>query len=53
MLLNFWIIWKNKLAAAMFAPQDIAIFRLFINKPYTKISSVFLGIAMAFILADI
>jgi hypothetical protein len=51
--LNFWIIWKNKLAAAMFAPQDIAIFRLFINKPYTKISSVFLGIAMALILADI
>jgi hypothetical protein len=51
--INFWIIWTNRLAAAMFAPQDIAIYRLFINKPYTKVCSVFLGIAMAFMLTDI
>jgi hypothetical protein len=53
MLLNFWIIWKNNLAAALFAPQDIMIFKIFITKPYTKICSVFLGVGMALMYRDI
>lgn len=52
-ILNFWLIWSNDLAAAMFAPQDIMIFSVFINKPYTKISSVFLGIGMALVFGEI
>jgi hypothetical protein len=32
------------MAAGLFAPQDIDIFRIFINKPYTKLYAVFLGI---------
>lgn len=46
-IVNFWIIWKNQLAAGLFAPQDITIFRIFVDKPYTKIYVVFLGILMA------
>lgn len=46
---NFFIIWKNKMAAGLFAPQDVLIFKLFINKPYTKIYAVALGIQMAHI----
>ena len=41
---NFYIIWKNQMAAGLFAPQDVLIFKLFINKPYTKIYAVALGI---------
>ena len=37
------------MSAGLFAPQDVAIFRLFVNKPYTKLYAVFLGIQMAFI----
>jgi hypothetical protein len=43
---NFWVIWANNQAAGLFAPQDKLIFDLFVNKPYTKICAVFLGIAM-------
>jgi hypothetical protein len=42
--INFWIIWKNHMAAGLFAPQDIEIFRLLVNKPYTKLYAAFLGI---------
>jgi hypothetical protein len=48
MVIIFWVIWHNQMAAGLFAPQDVAIFRLFVNKPYTKLYAVFLGIQMAF-----
>ena len=53
MVLNFCIIWKTGQAEAMFAPQDLMIFKIFINKPYTKLYSVFLGIGMGFLFLDI
>ena len=34
------------MAAGLFAPQDVLIFKLFINKPYTKIYAVALGVQM-------
>ena len=37
------------MAAGLFAPQDVLIFKLFINKPYTKIYAVALGIYMGFL----
>ena len=45
--INFYIIWSNKMAAGLFAPQDILIFKLFVIKPYTKFHAIFLGITMA------
>ena len=45
--INFYIIWANEMAAGLFAPQDILIFKLFVNKPYTKLHAVFLGMGMA------
>lgn len=47
--INFYVIWANKMAAGLFAPQDIFIFNLFVNKPYTKFHAIFLGIGMALI----
>lgn len=47
--INFWVIWSNDFSAGLFAPQDIMIFDYFIIKPYTKLSSVFLGIALALV----
>lgn len=35
------------MAAGLFAPQDVYIFKIFVNKPYTKFHAVFLGIGMA------
>lgn len=51
--INFYIIWANKMAAGLFAPQDVLIFKIFVNKPYTKFHAVFLGIGMALIYLDI
>ena len=45
--INFYIIWANEMAAGLFAPQDILIFKIFVIKPYTKFHAVFLGIGMA------
>ena len=52
-VINFVVIWTNNLAAGLFAPQDIDIFRLFVNKPYTKIYAISIGIALAFMFAHI
>lgn len=41
------------MAAGLFAPQDVLIFKIFVNKPYTKFHAVFLGIGMALIYLDI
>ena len=41
------------MAAGLFAPQDILIFKLFVIKPYTKFHAVFLGIGMALIYQEI
>lgn len=47
--INFYVIWSNEMAAGLFAPQDVYIFKIFVNKPYTKFHAVFLGIGMAVI----
>ena len=46
---NFYIIWKNNLAVALFNPNDLTAVMYFVNKPYTKIHAVANGIALAFI----
>lgn len=51
--INFYIIWANEMAAGLFAPQDILIFKIFVIKPYTKFHAVFLGIGMAIIYQNI
>ena len=51
--LNFWIIWYNEMAAGLFAPQDVFIFKIFVNKPYTKLYAVILGAAMALLYLSI
>ena len=47
--INAYVIASNDMAAGLFAPQDIYIFKLFVNKPYTKLHAVFLGVGMALI----
>lgn len=47
-ILNYFVISNNHMAAGLFAPQDVAIFRILVNKPYTKLYAIFLGIQMAF-----
>lgn len=49
MLINAYVITKNGLTAGLFNPKDIMIFEYFVNKPYTKLYAVFLGIGMALI----
>jgi len=39
--------------AGLFAPQDVLIFKLFINKPYTKLYAVAMGIYMGYIYKSI
>ena len=51
--INFYIIWHNEIAQGLFAPQDVLAFKIFINKPYTKFSAIFLGIGMALIYESI
>ena len=45
--INFYVIWANNMATGLFAPQDIYIFHIFVNKPYTKLHAVFIGIGTA------
>lgn len=49
----FIVIWDNKMATGLFAPQDKDIFRVFLNKPYTKLHSVVIGIALGFIFFEV
>jgi len=51
--LNYFIFYWYNLAAGLFAPADLGAFRWFINKPYTKIHAVALGILLACILKSI
>lgn len=51
--INFYVIWHNEMAAGLFAPQDILIFKIFVIKPYTKFHAVFLGIGMAIVYQSI
>ena len=41
------------MATGLFAPQDKDIFRVFLNKPYTKLHSVAIGMALAFVFIEI
>lgn len=53
MAINFTVIWVNKMAAGLFAPQDVLIFKIFIIKPYTKIHAVFMGMILANLFEEI
>lgn len=52
-LINAYIIWKNNMAAGLFAPQDVYIFKIFVNKPYTKLHALFLGLGMGLLFLSI
>jgi hypothetical protein len=52
-VINFIVMYANNMAAGLFAPQDIMIFKIFVNKPYTKIHAVGFGILLAYIFNDI
>jgi len=43
-VINFGVSWANNFAVGLFAPQNITIFKGFINKPYTKLHAVALGV---------
>ena len=45
--INYRVIYVNNMAAGLFAPQDISIYKLWLNKPYTKLHSVALGMLLA------
>jgi peptidoglycan/LPS O-acetylase OafA/YrhL len=45
----FCIVWKHNLAEAIFNSADLYAVMFFLNKPYTKIHAVSIGMAMAFI----
>jgi peptidoglycan/LPS O-acetylase OafA/YrhL len=45
--INYHVIYVNNMAAGLFASQDILIYKLWLNKPYTKLHSVALGMFMA------
>ena len=57
MALGSWISYKvlltNDMSAGLFAPQDIIIFKVWLNKPYTKLHCLAWGIAMAKLFAHI
>lgn len=44
--LSYHILYENNMAAGLFAPQDVAIYKLWLNKPYTKLHCVALGMFM-------
>ena len=45
--ISFHILYSNNMAAGLFAPQDILIYKLWLNKSYTKFPSVALGLWLA------
>lgn len=51
MALGSWISYRvlltNDMSAGLFAPQDIIIFKVWLNKPHTKLHCLAWGIAMA------
>ena len=51
--INFFVVWYNNMDPGLFAPQDKLAFHIFINKPYTKIYAVFLGIGTALMYSSI
>ena len=52
-VINAYVIWKNNMAAGLFAPQDVLIFKIFVNKPYTKLHAIFLGLGMGLLFLSI
>jgi hypothetical protein len=46
-LINYRIIYNNSLSVALFDPENILIFKFFINKAYSKITPVALGLLAA------
>ena len=44
---SFHILYSNNMAAGLFAPQDIDIYKLWLNKSYTKFHCVALGLWLA------
>jgi hypothetical protein len=53
MAVNFGVIWKHGLAVALFNPADLTAPMYFMNKPYTKIHAIAIGIGFAFIFEEL
>ena len=51
--INFYVIYANNMSTGLFAPQDVLIFHIFVNKPYTKLHAVFLGMGFAMMYSSI
>lgn len=47
LFVSFFILYENNMCAGLFAPQDIDIYALWLNKSYTKIASIGMGIFLA------
>ena len=47
MIINWCIIYGNDMSAGLFSPQDILIYKLWLNKAYTKVPPVCLGLLLA------
>lgn len=52
-LISFFILYLNNMSAGLFAPQDIDIYSLWLNKSYTKLAAVGMGIFMARLYLDV
>lgn len=52
-LITFFILWDNNMSAGLFAPQDKYIYPLWLNKSYTKIAAVGLGLFLARLYLDV
>lgn len=51
--ISYHILYQNNMAAGLFAPQDVAIYKLWLNKPYTKLHCVALGMFMGLLYTDV
>lgn len=51
--ISFYVIYHNDQSAGLFAPQNYLVFKLWLNKAYTKIHAVGFGFVMARLFLDI
>lgn len=52
-LISYFILYDNNMSVGLFAPQDINIFALWLNKSYTKLTAVALGLFLARLYLDV
>jgi hypothetical protein len=51
--ISFYVLYSSNMAAGLFAPQDILIYKLWLNKAYTKLHCVALGMWTARIFLEV